>query len=260
MPPFIINFNLGGVILNQQKKIGYGFMFTGILLIGLLVGFYKVALHSNMDYWVKNHLVITRIKTSEKVVALTFDDGPDPAGTTAVLESLAKNDVLATFFVMGHRAESYPALLKNIYSAGHELGNHSYSHKDFNRINCQQIRNEITHTNEIIYKITGQKAVLFRPPGGYLSNEMIRITQEEKVKVAYWSWETDSKDWRSNSSEHIASYVSSHIAPGQIIILHDGGKNGLITARAVDLIIGELNKKGYRFVTMGELMNLENKV
>ena len=193
--------------MKQKKKVGYGFMFTGILLVGLLVGFYKFALHSNMDYWVKNHLVITRINTTDKVVALTFDDGPDPATTPAVLESLAKNNVHATFFVVGQRAEKYPALLKKTSKAGHEIGNHSYSHKDFNRVNGAEIRSEITRTNDIINKITGQKTFLFRPPGGYLSNEMIRITQEEKVKVkvAYWSWETDSKDWRSNSSEYIAN-------------------------------------------------------
>lgn len=245
--------------MKKYQKVGYGFMFTGIFLFGLLVGFYKFALHSNMEYWVKNHLVITRVQTNEKVVALTFDDGPDPATTPAVLENLAKHDVKATFFVVGQRAEAHPQLLKKISAAGHELGNHSYSHQDFNRVTGSEIRTEITRTNKIIEKITGQKSILFRPPGGYLSNEMIRITQEEKVKVAYWSWETDSKDWRSSNSKQIADFVTNHIAPGQIIILHDGGKNGLITARAVDLMIGQIKEKGYRFVTMGELMKLENQ-
>ncbi len=245
--------------MTSKKKIGYGFMFTGILLLGLLIGFYKFALHSNMEYWVKNHLVINRVNTSEKAVALTFDDGPDPATTPAVLAALAKHDVKATFFVLGQRAEANPKLLKEISSAGHELGNHSYSHKDFNKLTGSEIRSEIVRTNEIIEKLSGQKTILFRPPGGYLSNEMIRITQEEKVKVAYWSWETDSKDWRSSNSQHIVDYVTNHVAPGQIIILHDGGKNGLITARAVDLMISRIEKKGYRFMTMGELMKLENQ-
>jgi peptidoglycan/xylan/chitin deacetylase (PgdA/CDA1 family) len=172
---------------------------------------------------------------------------------------LAKHHVKATFFVLGKRAEDNPKLLKKISAAGHELGNHSYSHKDFNKASGKEIRNEIVRTNQIIEKISGQKAVLFRPPGGYLSNEMIRITQEEKVKVAYWSWETDSKDWRTGNSKYVADYVTEHIAPGQIIILHDGGKNGLSTARAVDLMIGQIEKKGYRFVPMGELMKLEKQ-
>lgn len=245
--------------MNQTKKVGYGFMFSGIILISLLMGFYKFALHSNMEYWVKNRLVINRVNTSEKTVALTFDDGPDPAATPAVLESLAKHDVRATFFVVGKHAKAQPELLKKMAAAGHELGNHSYSHMDFNRASGDKIREEITSTNGIIEEITGQKTRLFRPPGGYLSNEMIRITQEEKVTVAYWSWETDSKDWRNGNSQYIADYVTKHIAPGQIIILHDGGKNGLSTARAVDLMIKQIKDKGYRFMTMSELMELGNK-
>lgn len=245
--------------MSQKKHIGYGFMFSGVILISLLVGFYKFALHSNMEFWKKNHLVIDRVKISQKVVALTFDDGPNPATTPAVLASLGKHEVRATFFVLGQRAEANPALLKKISSAGHELGNHSYSHQDFNRATGAEIREEIVRTNKIINKLSGQQPVLFRPPGGYLSNEMIRITQEEKVIVAYWSWETDSKDWRSSNSKYIADYVTNHIAPGQIIILHDGGKNGLITARAVDLMIESIKQKGYRFVPMGELIKLENQ-
>jgi peptidoglycan/xylan/chitin deacetylase (PgdA/CDA1 family) len=249
----------GGEILRQKKIIGYGFMFSGLILISLLVGFYKFALHSNMEYWKKNHLLIDRVKIAEKVVALTFDDGPDPATTPAVLTSLAKHDVPATFFVVGQHAEAHPALLQKISAAGHELGNHSYSHRDFNHASGAEIRDEIRRTNQIIHQISGQQPVLFRPPGGYLSNEMIRITQEEKVIVAYWSWETDSKDWRSSNSQSIADHITGHIAPGQIIILHDGGKNGLTTARAVDLMIKVLQQKGYRFVTMGELIKMGNQ-
>lgn len=236
-------------------------MFSGILFAGLFIGFYNFALHVNMDYWVKNHLVITRVNTKDKVVALTFDDGPDGAKTAAVLKSLAKYQVHATFFVVGSKAEAQPDLLKKIVHDGHELGNHSYSHKDFNHMSGAVICNEIRSTSNIITKITGQKPVLFRPPGGYLSNELIRITQAEKVKIAYWSWETDSKDWKDNrSSKEIARHLCSHIAPGQIIILHDGCSNSMATAQAVDLMLAELSKQGYRFVTMTELINLENKV
>ncbi len=244
-----------------MRKKTAGFMFSGILLIGLFIGFYNFALHENMNYWVKNKMVITRVRTSDKVVALTFDDGPDPGKTDAVLQNLSKYHARATFFVMGNKAEAHPALLQKIVNNGHEIGNHSYSHKAFNTMNGSMLRNEISRTNDIIYKITGQKPVLFRPPGGYLSNELIRITEQEKVKIAYWSWETDSKDWRNgNSAQHIAGHIGSHIAPGQIIILHDGCQNSMETAQAVDLLLSELHKQGYRFVTMSELINLENKV
>lgn len=236
-------------------------MFSGILFIGLFIGFYNFALHENMDYWVKNHLVITRVSTQEKVAALTFDDGPDPQTTAAVLQSLEKHKVKATFFVVGNRAEKHPALVKRIAQAGHEVSNHSYSHESFNRKSDEEIRREITSTNALIRKLTGQNPILFRPPGGYLSNKLIEITQEEKVKVAYWSWETDSKDWKDGrSAASISSHICRHIAPGQIIILHDGCSNSIQTAKAVDLLLAELKKEGYQFVTMSELLKMEKKV
>ncbi len=234
------------------------FMFSSIFLIALFVGFYSYAVHSNMDFWVKNKLIITRVKTFDKVVALTFDDGPDPGRTDAVLQSLAKHHAKATFFVMGNKAEAHPKLLAKIVGGGHEVGNHSYSHKDFNHMSGDTIRGEIRHTNDIIFKLTAQRPILFRPPGGYLSNELIGICQEEKVVVAYWSWETDSKDWRNgNSSQYISQHICKHIAPGQVIILHDGCANSMETARAVELLLQELSKQGYRFVTMSELIKLE---
>lgn len=236
-------------------------MFSGILFVGLFIGFYNFALHANMNYWVKNHLVITRVNTDEKVVALTFDDGPDAKTTAAVLNSLDKHHVKATFFVVGSRAKGQAKLLKKMAQDGHEISNHSYSHKSFNNKSGAEIRNEIRMTNALIYKTTGQKPILFRPPGGYLSNELIRISQEEKIKVAYWSWQTDSKDWKNGrSASQISSHICSHIAPGQIIILHDGCSNSMATAQAVDSLLTELQKQGYRFVTMSALMDLEKKV
>lgn len=247
--------------MSGHRKIRFGFMFSGILFVGLFFGFYNFALHENMDYWVRNHLVITRVNTQEKVVALTFDDGPDPQTTAAVLKSLEKHNVRATFFVVGSRAEKQPDMLKKMAQAGHEVSNHSYSHKSFNRKSGDEIRQEIKSTNQLIYKLTGQKSVLFRPPGGYLSNELIRLTQQEKVIIAYWSWETDSKDWKDGrSAGSISSHICQHIAPGQIIILHDGCSNSLQTAKAVDLLLTELKKQGYKFVTMSELMKMEKKV
>lgn len=245
--------------MGKWKKTAAGFMFSGILFVGMFVGFYNFALHENMDYWVKNKIVITRVNTGEKVAALTFDDGPDPGITDKILKSLKKHNAQATFFVMGNKAEAHPKLLQQMVEDGHEVGNHSYSHKAFNNMSGEMIRHEIEHTNNIIHKITAQKPILFRPPGGYLSYELVKICDQEKVKIAYWSWETDSKDWKGKSAKSIADHIIKHIVPGQIILLHDGGSNGLATAQAVDLLLTDLTKQGYRFVTMSKLMKLEKK-
>ncbi|HHW60739.1 MAG TPA: polysaccharide deacetylase family protein [Syntrophomonadaceae bacterium] len=235
------------------------FFFGGILFIGISFGVYQLAAHPEMQNWVQKKLVITHIKTDKKVAALTFDDGPDPDTTPLVLDALKKHDAKATFFVMGKRAEEHPDILQRIAAEGHEIGNHSYSHAHYKKYNDKKfLLDEIRRTNRIIYSITAQHPQYFRPPGGYLSYDLIDISKEEGLTIAYWTSIQDSKDWvEGKSAERIAAYVIKHIRPGQIILLHDGCSNGHQTARAVDLILEELKQEGYSFVSFSELMNLE---
>lgn len=242
------------------KKKTVGILFTGILFLGVSLGSINLAAHPNMKNWIEKKLVITKVETKEKVVTLTFDDGPDPTNTPVVLQNLKKHNAKATFFVLGSRAEKYPLLLQEMVNNGHEIGNHSYSHANFNNKDNDFISNEIQKTNDIIYRITMQKPLLFRPPGGYLSYALVdNISQKEKVTIAYWTYQQDSKDWQGGSPESIANHIINNIQPGQIIILHDGCNNGLRTAQAVDIVLNKLCSQGYRFVTMSELIKLENK-
>jgi peptidoglycan/xylan/chitin deacetylase (PgdA/CDA1 family) len=236
-----------------------GFVFAGVFLLGF--GTFNVALHPNMNKWKQEKAVVTLVKTSEKAVALTFDDGPDPLRTPAVLDSLNKHNAHATFFVVGNRAEKQPELLQIMASQGHEIANHSYSHS-YSRFKSNKediFKEEIGETSSIINKITSQNPVLFRPPGGYLSDNLVSLTKQDNIIIAYWTWQQDSKDWKSgNSGSSIANHIIKNIAPGQIILLHDGADNGLETAKAVDILLERLTKEGYRFVTMSELIKLGN--
>ncbi|ABI68379.1 polysaccharide deacetylase [Syntrophomonas wolfei subsp. wolfei str. Goettingen G311] len=241
----------------QRRSVG--FFLGGILFLGISLGAYNLALHPNMHNWKAQKLVITDVKTTEKAVALTFDDGPDPVNTPVVLDMLKKHQAQATFFVVGIRAEKQSDLLQRMANEGHEIGNHSYSHADFNHKKKEFYQEEIRKTNALIERISGQKSKLFRPPGGYLSYDMVEVTQKEKVTIAYWTYQQDSKDWQGNNSSQIAAHIIKNIKPGQIIILHDGYKNGLETARAVDKLIPELKQQGYRFLTMSDLMLLEKQ-
>lgn len=241
------------------KKRTLGVIFTGIFLFG--IGSYRLALHPNMNQWKAEEKVITSVQTKQKVVALTFDDGPDAQTTPAVLESLARHDVKATFFVVGYRAEKLPLLLQTMAAQGHELGNHSYSHNysQFKKNELEIFRSEIERTNTLIELTTGQTPSLFRPPGGYLSDRMVAFVNNYPMTIAYWTWQQDSKDWIvGKKGESIAGHVVSNIQPGQIIILHDGAGNGLETARAVDMLLTRLTADGYRFVTMSQLMQIGN--
>ncbi len=246
------------IVLLRKRTLW--FMFTGLFLLGF--GTYNIALHPNMNKWKAEKLVITRVETLQKAVALTFDDGPDPSGTTAVLESLGKHGAHATFFVVGSRAEKQPQLLKAISEAGHEIANHSYSHSysSFSSNKTEIFQEEITQTNEIINRITAQNPMLFRPPGGYLSDALVDLTKSKQITIAYWTWQQDSKDWKpGNSGASIAKHIIKNIQPGQIILLHDGTNNSLETAKAVDILLEDLTREGYKFLTLSDLIKLENK-
>jgi peptidoglycan/xylan/chitin deacetylase (PgdA/CDA1 family) len=236
-----------------------GVLFFGIFFLGIGLGFYNFALHPNMFNWEKEGILIREVRTDQKVSALTFDDGPDPVNTKALLEVLEKYKIQATFFVLGKRAEKHPELLKKMVEAGHEIANHSYSHADFNGKSDEFILEEIKKTNAIIKSVTGQNPVFFRPPGGYLSHAMIDLAQEHNLTIGYWTWQQDSKDWRDGmTGERIAKHILNHLYPGQIVVLHDGASNGMETAKAMDILIPQLKKNGYKCVTLSHLLNHEN--
>lgn len=231
---------------------------SSIIILVLFLGNINLAEHPKMKKWVDNNKVINKVNTTEKVVSLTFDDGPDPQHTATIIDNLNKHNAKATFFVMGSKAEKNPELIKAMFLSGHEIGNHSYSHSDFNHKPNSFIINEIEKTNDIIMQITAQKPTLFRPPGGYLSIALVEeIMPELDMTISYWSYIQDSKDWKvGNKAQDIANYIVKHIAPGQIIILHDGTANSAQTALAVDLLLEELTKIDYKVVTMSELIKM----
>lgn len=241
------------------KKRTLGFMGAGIFLLCLSIGTFNVASHPNMNKWKQEKVVITMVKTSHKAVALTFDDGPDPEKTPAVLDSLRKYNAHASFFVVGNRVEKQPQILQKMAAEGHEIANHSYSHSysAFSSNKPEIFKEEIDKTALLIEKITSQKPVLFRPPGGYLSDNLVNLIKNEHLTIAYWTWQQDSKDWKvGTSGTAIANHIIKNIQPGQIILLHDGASNGLETARAVDILLDKLTQEGYQFVTMSELIKL----
>lgn len=196
---------------------------------------------------------------NEKVVALTFDDGPNPPNTDQVLEILKKYNVKATFFLVGKKVEQNPETAQKIVNEGHAIGNHTYSHLDLLLHNENDINKEIGNAEKVIIRVTGKRPRLFRPPHGFRDPLVYDVTEKKGYVVVLWSvmpW-----DWNKPGIKVIEKRVIDNTQNGSIILLHDGDADHLKqtgdrhqTVEALPTIIETLQKKGYRFVTIPELL------
>ncbi len=188
----------------------------------------------------------------EKKVALTFDDGPHPRFTKEILDILEEYGVTATFFIIGVNAENYPESLKMIAESGCEIGNHTYSHVRIDKMSDAELEAEIVKCEEVLYSMTGKRPVVFRPPEGRVPKRLLPISTKHGYNVVLWS--IDTLDWSHNPSDKICSAVIGNLHGGDIILMHDyiSGKN--TTCEALRRFIPELLSKGYKFVTVSELI------
>jgi peptidoglycan/xylan/chitin deacetylase (PgdA/CDA1 family) len=178
-------------------------------------------------------------------VALTFDDGP--AGPTlTLLDTLAEAHVSATFFVVGVNARLQPAVLARMIAEGHEIGNHSFDHKDLTTLSAEQISEQWRATSEIVRSATGVSPVLFRPPYG-ASNELVESTAEGPFIL----WSVDPRDWVDRDAAVVTRRVLESARPGDIILLHD---IHVTSVNAVPAIIDGLRQRGFTFVTVSTLL------
>ena len=188
------------------------------------------------------------ISDSDKVVALTFDDGPSKY-TSDILKILKDNDACATFFVIGNKVSFYSDVLRDMLTFGNEIGNHSYDHKYLKRLSENEFKAEIDKTQEEIKKVTGFTPTLFRPTYGGYSNILKTYTD-----LTFVLWDVDSRDWSVKNSKKVFSNVVSSVKSGSIVLMHD---NHVYAVQALEDIIRDLKDKGYKFVTVSELLKLK---
>ncbi|MEG5066407.1 polysaccharide deacetylase family protein [Microcoleus sp. B3-A4] len=192
-----------------------------------------------------------RINNS-KVIALTFDDGPSPE-TLKILEILQKHNAVATFFCLGANLREYPEIAKRVVQTGNAIGNHTWHHYSHN-VTEKTASDEIDNTGVHIYRSTGAKSFLFRPPGGRLNNGLADYAKKKNYVVVIWS--IDPKDFLQPPAAAIARSVLSQATSGAIVLLHDGGGNRQQTVEALSAIIPKLKQQGYRFVTVPQLLQM----
>ncbi|MGA2362537.1 MAG: glycosyltransferase [Candidatus Aminicenantales bacterium] len=200
-------------------------------------------------------------KNGEKVIALTFDDGPNEPYTSEVLDILDHNGIKATFFVIGENAEAYPETIKEIVRDGHIVGNHTYSHSY--RLPFEGIigvKKDIDRTEKVIFGLTGLRTDLFRPPHGLRTPWFVKDLKELHYSVITWTDMTNDYNLKTPPDE-IVRRIIAKARPGGIIDLHDGkdvihGIDRSNTVKALPVIIAELKDEGYRFVTLPELLHI----
>lgn len=195
------------------------------------------------------------LQHGDKTIALTFDDGPWPGSTKAIVEILKKNHVTATFFMIGRQARKSPSLARIVTKAGMAVGNHTDTHSyGFGKMNESTVHKEISYAQHDISKATGQTPKVFRPPGGIKNKHMYKVLK--KFDMTWALWTIDTGDWKRPSAGKITSIATKNARRGAVILMHDGGGDRSSTVKALPGIIKKLKSQGYSFVTLDALSSL----
>lgn len=197
-------------------------------------------------------------QTDKKIVALTFDDGPNEPHTSRLLEILSREKVKATFFIVGKNAQKYPQIVKKIDKNGHLIGNHSLSHQFGKYFAQPSFKNEISAAQKTLEDITGKKPVYFRPPWLFRQPLLLNTVHKLGLKPVSGVF-CSSNEVRQPPAASIAEKAIAKTKHGTILIFHDGfdakGGNRAQTVKAVEIVIKELKQKGYRFATIDEMLS-----
>ena len=185
--------------------------------------------------------------TGNKVIALTFDDGPGPY-TAHLLDILDQYGAKATFFLIGSKVSGQASVVRSIQARGHQLGNHSWSHPELPKLSVDQIAGEIDRTNEAIRQATGVKPSILRPPYGAVNGAVLEQLRLRNMSSILWS--VDTRDWADRNSQIVCSRAVAGARPGAVILMHDIHQTSV---NAVPCILSSLKQQGYSFVTIQRL-------
>lgn len=255
--------NYSYMYLDYDYDISNEIIFYEYLNINNKVNMDSIVFNINNDY-ITIKEVVNNISNSnyqsdyidinKKMIALTFDDGPN-YNTSKILEILNKYNVRATFFVLGSKINHNEKIIKTMDEYGMEIGNHTYSHKLMTSMSNLNIIKEVEDTSDVIYNIVGKYPNLVRPSYGSFNKKI-----KESINMPIIIWNIDTLDWKSHNSKKIVSRVMNKVSDGDIILMHDIYS---ATVKAVDILVPKLISEGYQLVSVSELfyyknINLEN--
>ncbi|MEQ8222847.1 MAG: polysaccharide deacetylase family protein [Candidatus Eremiobacterota bacterium] len=199
-----------------------------------------VTLYSSIKYLMEEKFTGV---SSVKKLSITFDDFPTGEDSDVLLDILEKEHIKATFFVSGEKAEKYPSPVRRAFALGHNLGIHSYHHVDFTELSEKQMIKEISDTSDVIYKLTGKRPLLLRPPGGHVNKLTEKIAMDMNLKILLWT--INPLDYQRPGRQIIAERILGELkSDKEIILLHDGVKE---TSEILPELISIFRDRGYEF-------------
>ena len=254
-------------MIARRPRIAIQVMAAFAVLCFVAYGGYKLLEDPQNQFFGKT---VSSGPADRKVVALTYDDGPNPPYTDRILDELKELDVKATFFVVGRAAQAHPGEVRRIVAEGHAIGNHTWDHSHLLVQTPHQIHEELSKTDDTIFAATGVRTRLMRPPFGARDFAVIDQARKDGYSVIMWSVPLP-KDWEQPGDMTIAKRVLAHVKDGSIIVLHDGNRGMLCTPKtrkrcdrsqdvgATRIIITSLRAQGYQFVTIPQLMAMHRE-
>ena len=199
--------------------------------------------------------VLWRANTTQKVMSLTFDDGPGPTLTSPLLDALAEAKVRATFSLIGKRAYVHRDLVKRQMQAGHELANHTWNHRDLSQLDYSQQQSELERTDQLLYELTGTRPAMIRPPWGRVNGALLDHAARNNQHVLLWDMRFHENLYDSAGN---AAWVLRTMRPGSVLLGHDAGSaNRYIGTQAVPAIIKGAHAQGWQFLTASEMLALD---
>ncbi|MDR3588469.1 MAG: polysaccharide deacetylase family sporulation protein PdaB [Negativicutes bacterium] len=235
------------MIISLRRLVSHRHLFysiIGLLAIGTL--YVQVA-----DVVAGGPIAIAGTRTDQKVVALTFDHSWGNKFTPSILDTLQRNNLKVTFFIMGPWAQKYPDVARRMVSDGHEIASHGYRHENYGDMSPDWVREDIQKAHALIKDVTGADPSLIRPPNGHYSQKSLKVTDELGYKTIIWN--VDSLDWKNPGRDVIIDRVMKRIKPGAIILMH-ASDTPVQTAEALPILLDRIKAEGYQIVTVGELL------
>jgi polysaccharide deacetylase family sporulation protein PdaB len=235
------------VLIDLRRWLNRRYWFYSIVGLFAISSFYvQVAEYAN-----SGPVAIAGTRTDQKVVALTFDHSWGNKFTPSILDTLQKNNLKVTFFIMGPWAQKYADVAKRMVDDGHEIGSHGYKHENYGDMTAEWVKEDIKKSHVQIKEATGVEPSLIRPPNGHYSRRSLQATEEMGYKTIIWN--ADSLDWKNPGRDVIIDRVVKRLKPGAIILLH-ASDTPVQTAEALPILVEKIKAEGYQIVTVGELL------